>query len=252
MPLTSPIAHLTRASQLIISKPLRPFVLVPLLINLLLFIVLTTLLVQGFEGAIDWLLGMLPGWMSFVSGILWGLFAIILVVVYGYSFSMITNIVAAPFYGTLAARAEAQITGKAPADEPLRQMIPRTLRREMVKLFYFLCWGSSIMVLCLILSFIPLLNLLVPVIGVAWGAWSMAIQYVDYSADNHQLSFAELRRRLREHAYTSYGTGGLVMLGTMVPILNILIMPVAVVAGTSFWCEQLTRVKYPNTTAPNP
>lgn len=243
MGMTSAIRHFSRATTLIVHPSLRLFVLVPLLINVLIFAGLTTLLVQSFDGAIDWILAWLPGWMSFVSGILWLLFAVVLIVVYGYSFSLITNIVAAPFYGFLAERTENLITGTSPPGEPLRRMLPRTLRRELAKLVYFCLWGGCVLVLCLILSFMPLLNLLVPVIALLWGAWCMAIQYADYSADNHQLAFRELRRRLGAEAGTSFSFGGLIMLGAMVPVLNIFLMPLAVVAGTCFWSEQLTRLR---------
>ncbi|BFM14937.1 sulfate transporter CysZ [Maricurvus nonylphenolicus] len=237
------LTFLTRGANLITHKELRLFVLVPLLINIVLFFVLTGILIQQFDSAVGWLLGWLPSWLDFISWFIWSLFAATVLVIYGYSFSIITNIIAAPFYGLLAERAEGLITGKRPDSEPLSEMIPRTLGREMLKLWYFISRGAAIFIISIVLSFIPIVNILVPVIAILWGAWSMSIQYVDYPADNHQLAFTELRKRLGGNLTHSYTFGGLVMLGTMVPILNIFIMPVAVVGGTYYWVEKLTLVK---------
>ncbi|MYM64931.1 sulfate transporter CysZ [Pseudomaricurvus sp. HS19] len=233
------LTYLTRGAQLIVHPQLRWFVLVPVLINIVLFVIITSMLIGQFGAALDWLLSGLPGWLDFLAWILWVLFSIVLLLVYGYSFSVITNIIAAPFYGVLAERAEILIKGSGPRPETLLHMIPRTLGREMVKLWYFIVRGVAILILSLVLSWIPLLNFLIPVIVFVWGAWSMAIQYVDYSADNHQLPFSNMRDRLAARKYTSIGFGGLVMVGTMLPLANIFILPIAVVGGTVFWTEEL-------------
>lgn len=231
--------YLTRGAQLIIKPELRLFVFVPVVINMVLFVIITNLLIQQFGFAMDWLLGGLPGWLDFLAWILWVLFSVILLLVYGYTFSIITNIIAAPFYGVLADKTEALIKGQGAEAEPLRQMIPRTLRREMIKLWYFVVRGIGIIILTLILSWIPVINIAVPVIIFLWGAWTMAIQYVDYAADNHRLSFHAMRDRLGTPKYSTFGFGGLVMIGTMLPLANIIILPIAVVGGTIFWIEEL-------------
>lgn len=231
--------YLTRGAQLIVKPELRWFVFVPVMINIVLFIVLTGILIDQFGLALTWLLDWIPGWLDFLAWILWLLFSAVLLLVYGYSFSIFTNIIAAPFYGILADRTEALLKGQGADPEPLRKMIPRTLGREMVKLWYFLIRGLAIFILTLFLSWIPLVNMLIPLIIFVWGAWTMAIQYVDYTADNHQLAFSNMRDRLASKKYSSVGFGGLVMVGTMIPLANIIILPIAVVGGTVFWIEEL-------------
>ena len=233
------LSYLTRGAQLIVKPQLRWFVFVPVLINIALFVVLTGVLIEQFGFALDLLLNWIPSWLDFLAWILWLLFAIVLLLVYGYSFSILTNIIAAPFYGILADRTEALIKGQGADPEPLSKMIPRTIGRELVKLWYFIVRGLAIFIVTLILSWIPLVNLIVPVIIFVWGAWCMSIQYVDYTADNHQLPFSNMRERLAAKKYSSIGFGSLVMLGTMIPLANIIILPIAVVAGTVFWVEEL-------------
>ena len=72
-----------------------------------------------------------------------------------------------------------------------------------------------------------------------FNAWMMAVEYCDYPMDNHKLSFKEARRRIGSQRSTSFSFGALVMLGTMVPILNLIIMPAAVCGGTAMWVERL-------------
>jgi CysZ protein len=233
--------YLTRGAELIVKPQLRWFVLVPLMINLVLFFIATSFLIQQFGVAMEWLLDWLPGWLEFLAWIAWVIFAGLVLLIYGYSFSLITNLLAAPFYGILAEKTELLVRGEGPAPESLSSMIPRTIRRELIKLWYFITRGLAIALVMLVLSFIPLVNVLVPLIGFIWGAWSMAIQYTDYPADNHQLAFTESRARLGQQKYSSLSLGSLVMLGTMIPIANIFVMPIAVVASTLFWIDELEQ-----------
>jgi CysZ protein len=70
----------------------------------------------------------------------------------------------------------------------------------------------------------------------------MAIQYSDYPADNHQLEFRELRRRLNSQQLTSYSYGGIILLGSMVPVLNIFVTPIAVAGATIYWVKEVRHL----------
>lgn len=238
------LRYLTRGAALISEKQFRPFILVPILVNVVLFIVLTGALLTYFSDGLDWLMGFVPdwGWLNWLIAPLlwmfWLAFMGIILTIYGYSFNLITNILAAPFYGILAEKIESYMTGNDIDSEPLGQLIPRTLWREVIKLWYFIRWGLVLFVVSFILLWIPLINLLVPVIAFAWGAWSMAVQYGDYPADNHQTPFSQVRQWLGQRRTTSVSFGGLTLLGAMVPLLNIFIAPIAVAGSTLYWLDR--------------
>ena len=59
----------------------------------------------------------------------------------------------------------------------------QSFRRQLQLLAYFIPRTIAVALLTLVVSFIPLLNLLAPVIAGCWAAWSLAIQYLDYPAD---------------------------------------------------------------------
>ncbi len=224
--------YLIEGFRLITHPRLRLFILIPALINLAFFVIITTVFVQRFDSLLTYMMDWLPGFLEFIAWIVGIILALFILLIYGYSFSAFTNLIAAPFYGVLAEKTENLVRGENIESESLVQLIPRTLFRELTKFWYFL-WRS---LLILILTFIPPIG---PVIGALWGMWCMSIQYGDYAADNHQLSFSELRSRLGSRLFTSMGFGGAVMLGMMIPIVNIIVMPAAVVGGTLFWIKEL-------------
>ena len=231
--------YLLSGARLMLHPKLRIFVLIPILVNILIFIMTTTALFAQFSAATQWLTDFLPDWLSFLANILVGIAVAMVLLVYGYSFSLLTNIIAAPFYGVLAEKVEELVTGESIQGEPLAQMIPRTIWREMGKLWYFASRGLAVMLTLLALSFIPLVNLLVPILSFAWAIWTISVQYADYPADNHKVSFKDLRGRLWDKKYSTYGLGGLGTLGAMIPLVNIVVLPAAVCGGTLYWLKEL-------------
>ncbi len=238
--------YFVRGLSLLLHPRLRWFVLVPIAINCLLFVALTAVMLQYFGHLADWQLP-LPEILQFLEKTLkwvaWFLIVVVVLIAYGYSFNIITTIFAAPFYGLLSQKTEELVTGKAVEDEPLLKMVVRTVLRELQKLMYFITRGIFIFLVMLLLGLTFILNIFVPVVGTLWSAWSMAIQYVDYAADNHQTDFVMLRKMLRKRRYSSVGFGGTVMLCSMVPVLNIIAMPAAVIGGTLFWVNEIKGLK---------
>jgi len=229
-----------RGIQLIAEPDLRIFVIVPFFINLIIFSAFSYWAIGQFSGLLAFMMGYLPDWdwlATVVQWILSILFGLILLLTMGYTFTLVANLVAAPFNGILAEKVEIKLTGKAPPSETLISMTFRTIGRELRKWMYFLPRSFGLLILGGILLLIPGLNLIVPLISFLWGAWCMAIQYVDYPVDNHQLDFAVLKKRVGTHKYTSLGFGGVIILASSVPIVNFFVMPVAVAGATALAIE---------------
>ena len=218
---------------------LRIFLWVPLLINLLIFALLTTVLSHYFGEGLDTLLNAIPDWLHFLAWLIWLLFVVLLLLVYGYCFNLVTSVIAAPFYGILAQKVQELLLEKPLADEPMGQLIGRTFAREWEKLCYFIPRSLGVMLVVFLRLFVPLLNLLVPALVFAWGAWCMSIQFCDYAADNNRQGFAQLRGQLKARSATGLGFGCMCLLASMIPLINILAMPAAVTGGTLLWLERL-------------
>ncbi|MFW1678627.1 sulfate transporter CysZ [Pontibacter sp. JAM-7] len=228
--------YLVKGLKMLPDPEIRPFVLVPLTINVVLFIAALWLLFSHMGSWIDYLLSFLPGWAGFLHWLLWPLFALMVLLLAYYSFSIFANLIAAPFNGFLSEKVEKRLRGELVVDEgwqALLAIIPRSIQRELAKLVYYL----PRVLLLLIVSFIPVINIISPLLWLWFGAWMMAIQYCDYPMDNNNVSFRQMKVMLKQERLTAIGFGGLVQAGMLVPLLNLLIMPAAVVGATIYWVE---------------
>ena len=229
--------YLLRGAGMLNTPGLRTFVLIPLLVNVLLFTGAIWLLVDQFDVWMAYWMGQLPEWMSFLDWLLWPLFAVVVLVLVYYSFTLVANFIAAPFNGLLAEKVELRLRGKTNGEEGWQaalKMVPQALGRELSKLRYYLPRFLFI----LILTFIPGINLLAPLLWFMFGAWMMSIQYCDYPMDNNRVSFTQMKQLLKSHRLTALGFGGLVQLGMLIPVVNLILMPTAVVGATIYWVEE--------------
>ena len=106
--------YLLRGLGLIAKPGLRPFVLVPLAVNIVVFSLLIWLGVDQFELLMDRFLPSSNGWLAWLRWLLWPLFAIALVLIVFYTFTVIANLIAAPFNGLLAEKVERYLGGEIP------------------------------------------------------------------------------------------------------------------------------------------
>jgi len=233
------IGYFREGFRLIRQPGLRGLVVIPILINVILFGLFIYFLGSYVSGWVDWAVAQLPDWLYFLAWLLWLLFAALVLVVLIYGFVFVANLIGAPFYGLLAERVEEHLTGKT-SSPPLTwrsalMLVPKSLLREVQKLLYYL---PRILVI-LLLGFVPLVQVGAPVLSVLFSAWMMAIQFVDYPADNQGVRFPDLRRTLGRRRLTCASFGGCVLLGSLIPILNLFVMPAAVAGGTALWVREL-------------
>jgi len=235
---TNPAPYLIQGAQLLTQPGFKRFAFLPILTNLVVFILclmaLAGLMSTSAEQFINWL----PSWLQWLEPMLWVLLLIVFGTIYLFSFTAITNLIAAPFNGLLSEKTQQQLTNTQPPNQRWSELILRTLKREFQKLGYFISRGIILSVALLILGIIPLINLLAPIIGVIWACWVMAIQFLDYAADNNQVSFTELKHQCHQHRLTTLIFGGSVLITQVIPIVNLFVMSAAVAGGTVLWFEK--------------
>lgn len=234
------LRHLFIGFKLLAKPGIRGFVLIPLLINVLLFSFSIYLLSHYFGAWMEQLLGWLPNWLSFIESLLWLIFAVLVLVIVAFTFTLLANLIAAPFNGLLAEAVERHLSGQAAAQSSrsLSAEITRSVWRELAKLRYYLPRVIGLIVL----GFIPVVNSVSPLLWALFGVWMMAIQYLDYPMDNNDVLFPVMRRRLGQQRLTTLGYGTTVLLATMVPVLNWVVMPAAVAGATALWLSDYKRL----------
>ena len=221
----------------ITQKGLRRFVIMPIALNTVLLSGLFWLFITQISQAIDWTMSFIPDWLSFLSVILLVFSIVMILLLFYFTFATLSGFIAAPFNGLLAEKVEKILTGENINDDGLLDVmkdVPRMLSREWQKLLYSL---PKIIGLFL-LSFLPIIGqTIVPVLTFIFTCWMMAIQYCDYPFDNHKVSFDVMKNALGNQRTQSLTFGGLVTCCTFVPVVNLLIMPVAVCGATVMWVE---------------
>ena len=233
------IDYLVRGAKMLSHPRLRPFVIIPLLVNVVIFASLLTLGVNAMGETLDRWIAAIPDWLSFLRWLVWPIVYLALALVSGYLFTFVAILIASPFMGLLAEKAEELITGE-PVQGPeglmgALAMFPRAILRELAKFAYYL----PLLLVVLVASLIPLVNAFTPFLWFLLGAWMMSIQYVDHPMDNHQLPFAEVKEVCRERRVASLGVGGLVALVRGIPVVKCFGVAAAVCGATRVWCEEL-------------
>ncbi|MCE9686904.1 sulfate transporter CysZ [Shewanella sp. AS16] len=227
----------------LIKRPgLRTFVFIPLMINLLLFAGVIYAALGQLEVFFDWVNAQLPDYLSWLNFLLWPLAVVTMLVLLSFVFSSVMNWLAAPFNGLLAEKVEQLLTGKplnTGTTVDLLKDLPRVLGREWLKLKYYLPRA----LLFLLIFWIPLVGqTLAPVLWFLFSAWMMAIQYCDYPFDNHKVTFKDMKFALAQTRGTSFSFGAAVTVFSMIPIVNFIVMPVAICGATAMWVDKYREV----------
>lgn len=239
-----------KALPILFSPSLRLFILVPLLANIGLMALLYMVAFSYFGDLTAYLMSWLPDWLSFLSWLFYLGFSLLSAISLFYAFSVGVNIIAAPFNGILAEKVEAKLSGESiESDLSFRKvclLISQSVVRELQKMLYFL----PRFILLFILSMIPVVNIITPFLWLLFGAWVLAIQYMDYSFDNNQVPFSQMRLGLRQKPVLCWSFGFIVMILLPIPFVNFVVMPLAVVSATILWIDSF-KANYSNTGTDN-
>jgi CysZ protein len=241
------IKYFVKGFSLCMNSSLRKFVLLPIIINIL---VTTIAMYFAFSGAYDlsdYLSNqLLPQWLSFLKWIISAILWLIICIVILYSFSSITLLIGSPLYSILAEKTEEILSGKPSQESSFIDIIkdiPHTIGLELLKF----CYRIPLLLLNLIFLFVPIVG---PLIIALISSWGCAMDYTSYGFENNKISYKDTRQTLSENKILCTTFGFTVWLMMLVPIINFIIVPVAVCGGTALWFECL-RPKFEDTIQKN-
>lgn len=209
--------------KLLTTPALRPFVLMPLLIN---FVLYSVALVLGYFYLNHFVAQMIPDWLHWLTWLIYPLFFVSFCVIGFFTFSMLANLIAAPFYAKLSAQTLVVID--APRLSTIEPSAIQVWKAELNRLLYSLTRTLPL----LILFVIPVVNVIAPLIWLVFSAWGVALEYFGYPLENRGILFPEQKQQLKTMRFEAVIFGSLVILGQSLPIFNILISPAAVIAAT--------------------
>lgn len=226
---------------------LRGYLIWPLIINMLIF--------GAFFGyGLNFLwhnltffqISSLPHWLQWINNLLFAIKLSLIMVIAAFFLGIFTilatmgaNLLGAPFNGLLSESFSKEIAKSKPPVQSLSKLVVNAIHREMIKFVYFLPRMLGVFMLTSALYFVPLLNVLSPILLYWFGAWMMAIQYLDYPADNYHLPFQEFLKLIKQEKTLCLGFGLTISLLASIPFANFIVMPAAVLGATALWHEKL-------------
>ncbi|MEO1962725.1 MAG: sulfate transporter CysZ [Cycloclasticus sp.] len=220
--------------DLIRQPGLRRFVVIPLLINIVLFSGASWFLWEYLTSTVN---GMLPSWLAWLSWLILPMFMLIVLSIVYYGFTLLANIIAAPFYGQLAKCVEAYLRG-APLSEvntgSFLQDAPKLLGSEIRKLLYYLLRAVPL----LLLSIVPGVNVISLPLWLIFSTWFLTFEYTGYTFENHQVLFNEQKRVLQKSRLSTMTFGGMNLLITSIPVVNFFAPAMAVAGATKMLFDQ--------------
>ncbi len=210
----------------------------PALLNLLIFAVVAIGLLLNVGTLLEWIWAQpdLEIWYHWILRGLWYLvFAVFMVgsvIVSYYLVLLVGGTVASPFNDRLSEETERALKGDvddARAGESMAVGIARSAAISLARLLMYLAGLAVLLPLHLVPGFG---NLVFAASAACLSAGFLSIEYTDDTLDRRGLSFADKLRTVRHNGALSAGFGAGTSLLLVIPIINLLAMPVAVVAGT--------------------
>lgn len=229
-------SYIPRGLALILRPRLRRYVILPVLINVVLFISAFVLLLERLGG---WLDGLLPSSLAWLSWLILPLLFLALSLGVFYTFGLVANLIASPFSALLAEQIELQMGGQPPsAGAGLKQTLRSTAIGVMTQLSA-LAYQLVRLLPLLLLFLVPVVNVLATSVLIAFSAWMLALGYLSTPMGNHDMSFRAVRETCRGRRALALGLGTGLLLLTWIPLLNLLALPVGTAAATALWTEKL-------------
>lgn len=231
------IQYFINGLALLLRPGLRRFVIIPLLINIVLFVVLFGIFQHYVQELNHWLSQLLPTWLQWLSVFVWLLFLLSFYLVVTMAFVMIANLIGAPFYSLLSQKVERLLSETMLPSTGLMATladVPRIIVRQLIILLYYLPRAIAM----LILFFIPVIQIIMPLLWFCFNAWFTALTYYDYPSDNNHQPFGVMLASIRRQRALCFGFGTAALFCSMVPILNLIAIPAAVAGATKLWLDK--------------
>jgi len=245
-----------RAIWLLLKKPkLWQYLVIPILVNLILGTLLYgSFLYWGLQGveslttqlsqSLNQLIADLPNWLSFLEYIIlffsWLLRAILTIlffVIIGFVLLQFGSVIGSPWYGKLSEQVEKQRLGDVTViDVGIFKDIARALLFELKKILLALTVG----LILFLVGLIPAVGGMVTTIGgLTLTATLVCLDCFDSTLERRRLQFREKLKTVYQNLPASASFSLLCLVLISVPLLNLLTIPLCIMAGTLFLCDRV-------------
>lgn len=227
------------------SPSLWPLGLVPVLIAGLLVSALSIWLFVRIDDLVGWLTPFADSWAGAWRTTVRGGIGLAVIVAWLFAilmtFATVTNVIGQPFYEKISDRIETRLGDPPPGtDAPWWKTLPRATTESAVLLVLVLLLSLPIFVF----GFVPVVGqTVIPVIAALVSGFFLAMELIAIPLERRGVRLrARFRFAWREHRAPVIGFGVAAFLLFLVPFMNLLAMPGAVV-GATILVRRLTGAK---------
>ncbi|MDF1563773.1 MAG: EI24 domain-containing protein [Deltaproteobacteria bacterium] len=228
-----------QALGLMVEHPrLWTFALVPIVITLVLLSVVVGLLGTYNDDLVALIWAKPPEWYWQI--LWWPLYVLVFALCFVVGALTFPAVVSAPFNDSLSARTERTLTGDY-AEEPFNmgRFVGEILSAVGMSLGRLALLYGGLLIIFLF-GLIPVVGqILAPVLAPTYTMSWMSAEYLEYAMGRHRFGFSHVFKTVRANYALCLGFGGGIFLLLMVPLMNLLFIPVGVVGGTLLY----TRLK---------
>jgi CysZ protein len=184
----------------------------------------------------------LPGWLAeapldVVTWLLRLILTLLLLLITGFIFLQFGFILGAPFYGKLSEAVEKIKTGNVELIEiNLLREVGRALLYELKKLVLTIGIGLPL----LLMNLLPGLGTVIATIGtITLGSTLVCLDFFDSTIERRRLRFRQKLGIVRRSLPASAGFALICFALVSIPLINLLAIPICVMAGTLFCCDRV-------------
>lgn len=216
---------LLQGVKLLNHPRLRKYLLIPLFINIVLY---SGAFVLGYHSVSALIHQFIPDWLAWLNWILWPLFFICFLIVGFFTFTLLANLIAAPYYSVLSAKVLQIISDQSVPE--VEQPWDKVFVGELRRVGYLLLRAVPLLVLFLI----PVVNLIAPLLWAVFAAWGIAMEFMAYPLESRGLAFPAQKRFLQQVRWGALSFGGVTGFALTLPVVNLFIGQAAVIGATLY------------------
>jgi CysZ protein len=224
------LKSLPRACGVLVRAPRILLWLIPPLLITLLFDVLA--FYYGYGWLCSWIESLLPeswntSWLQALIGVLCAVAVIFLL---GWSFAWVYLTITSPFQDFISAAVEREVHGSAGPEPEGWKGFLRSIWQSVVQAIVL----TLLTLIFLVIGLVPLLGAIVFFI---WSAFTLGYAFVSIPSGRMAQRFSERLAFARRHRGAVLGLGVVIAITSLVPILNVICLPIFVIAGTLLYLD---------------
>jgi len=223
------------------NKKLLAYVGLPVLINFIVYAIIIYFFIRFTSSSLDFL--SLDVWFEkLLYYLIIGVGVILVLFLMLFTFVALTNIFGSPFYEFLSRKTSKIL--KIDEDE-----IKHTTKENIIILWESLGGGVkrilifiASQIMLLLISLFPLIGAtIITIINILITSWFLAMEFLDFEFDRREYTFDHKLAVWKKHRWSMFGFGLGALIGSLIPVFNLIFLPACVVAASLYYKEFLHK-----------